>query len=128
MSVSINSLAPGHRAVERQNNRGFVLGAARDASAEPGYGGSTVDDIIRRVALALGTFNNYFNREEAAFKALSDEIASESRQLLGDVRQRATSFRGFIEAKFFIYFPGMRIIGKIICRPARTVATLAGAT
>tara|TARA_B100001057_G_C22079762_1_gene655323 strand:- start:50 stop:436 length:387 start_codon:yes stop_codon:yes gene_type:complete len=128
MSISINSLASVHRAVKRQNNRGFVFGAARDASAELGYGCSTVDDIIRRVALALGTFNNYFNREEVAFKALSDEIASESLQLLGDVRQRATSFRGFIEANFFIYFPGMRTIGKIIFRRAQTVAVLAGAT
>ena len=128
MSISINSLASGHRAEKRQNNRGFVLGAERDGSAELGYGGSTVDDIIRWVALALGTFNHYFNREELAFKALSDEIALESHQLLGDVRQRATCFRGFIEAKFFIYFPGMRTIGKIICRRARTVAALAGAT
>ncbi|MEE3058759.1 MAG: hypothetical protein VX315_01405, partial [Pseudomonadota bacterium] len=36
--------------------------------------------------------------------ALSEEIGTELRQLLRDVRQRATSFDGFIEAMFLTYF------------------------
>ena len=104
MSISLNTLTSGRRAVKRQNNRDAILDAARDVFAEIGYGGTTVRDIIRRTNLASGTFYNYFNSKEAVFNALSDEIGAELRQLLRDVRQRATSFDGFIEAMFLTYF------------------------
>ena len=104
MSVSVDSLASGRRAVKRKNNRDAILDAARDVFAEIGYGGTTVRDIIRRTNLASGTFYNYFDSKEAVFNALSDEIGMELRQLLRDVRQRATSFDGFIEATFLTYF------------------------
>ena len=104
MSMSLNSLASGRRAVNRKNNRDAILDAARDVFAEIGYGGTTVRDIIRRTNLASGTFYNYFDSKEAVFNALSDEIGTELRQLLRDVRQRATSFDGFIEAMFLTYF------------------------
>ena len=104
MSVSLDSLASGRRAVNRKNNRDAILDAARDVFAEIGYGGTTVRDIIRRTNLASGTFYNYFDSKEAVFNALSDEIGMELRQLLRDVRQRATSFDGFIEAMFLTYF------------------------
>ncbi len=104
MSVSLDSLASGRRAVNRKNNRDAILDAARDVFAEIGYGGTTVRDIIRRTNLASGTFYNYFDSKEAVFNALSDEIGTELRQLLRDVRQRATSFDGFIEAMFLTYF------------------------
>ena len=104
MSISVNSLTSGRRAVKRQNNRDAILDAARSVFAEIGYGGTTVRDIIRRTNLASGTFYNYFNSKEAVFNALSDEIGAELRQLLRDVRQRATSFDGFIEAMFLTYF------------------------
>ena len=104
MSLSVNSLTSGRRAVKRQNNRDAILDAARDVFAEIGYGGTTVRDIIRRTNLASGTFYNYFNCKEAVFNALSDEIGAELRQLLRDVRKRATSFDGFIEATFLTYF------------------------
>ena len=104
MSVSVDSLASGRRAVKRKNNRDAILDAARDVFAEIGYGGTTVRDIIRRTNLASGTFYNYFDSKEAVFNALSDEIGTELRQLLRDVRQRATSFDGFIEAMFLTYF------------------------
>ena len=104
MSVSIDSMASGRRAVNRKNNRDAILDAARDVFAEIGYGGTTVRDIIQRTNLASGTFYNYFDSKEAVFNALSDEIGTELRQLLRDVRQRATSFEGFIEAMFLTYF------------------------
>ena len=97
MSISINSLTSGRRAVKRQNNRDAILDAARYVFAEIGYGGTTVRDIIRRTNLASGTFYNYFNSKEAVFNALSDENGAE-------LRQRATSFDGFIEAMFLTYF------------------------
>ena len=104
MSVSADSMASGRRAVNRKNNRDAILDAARDVFAEIGYGGTTVRDIIRRTNLASGTFYNYFDSKESVFNALSDEIGTELRQLLRDVRQRATSFDGFIEAMFLTYF------------------------
>ena len=104
MSVSVDSMASGRRAVNRKNNRDSILDAARDVFAEIGYGGTTVRDIIRRTNLASGTFYNYFDSKESVFNALSDEIGTELRQLLRDVRQRATSFEGFIEAMFLTYF------------------------
>lgn len=104
MSVSVDSMVSGRRAVNRKNNRDAILDAARDVFAEIGYGGTTVRDIIRRTNLASGTFYNYFDSKEAVFNALSDEIGMELRQLLRDVRQRATSFDGFIEATFLTYF------------------------
>ena len=104
MSATLDSLASGRRAVNRKNNRDAILDAARYVFAEIGYGGTTVRDIIRRTNLASGTFYNYFDSKEAVFNALSDEIGTELRQLLRDVRQRATSFDGFIAAMFLTYF------------------------
>ena len=51
------------------------------------------------------------------FNALSDEIGTELRQLLRDVRQRATSFDGFIEATFLTYFSYYAKIGKLHADP-----------
>ena len=104
MSSSIKTLAPGRREVNRKNNRDAILDAARDAFAAIGYGGTTVRDIIRRTNLASGTFYNYFDSKEAVFNALSEEIGSELRHLLRDVRRRATSFDSFIEDMFYTYF------------------------
>ena len=105
MSVSVESMASGRRAVNWKNNRDAILDAARDVFAEIGYGGTTVRDIIRRTNLASGTFYNYFDSKEAVFNSLSEEIGTELCQLLRDVRQRATSFDGLIEAMFLTYFP-----------------------
>ena len=104
MSVSVDSIPSERRAVNRKNNQNAILDATCDVFAEIGYGGTTVRDIIRRSNLASGTFYNYFDSKEAVFNALSEEIGTELRQLLRDVRQRATSFDGFIEAMFLTYF------------------------
>ena len=61
-------------------------------------------DIIQRTNLASGTFYNYFDSKEAVFNALNNEIGAELRQLLRDVRQRATSFDSFIKDTFCAYF------------------------
>ena len=44
-----------------------------------------------------GTFYNYFDKKEAVFNVLNNEIGAELRQLLRDVRQRATSLDSFIK-------------------------------
>ena len=51
-----------------------------------------------------GTFYNYFDKKEAVFNALNNEIGAELRQLLRHVRQRATSFDSFIKDTFCAYF------------------------
>ena len=53
---------------------------------------------------AWGAFYNYFDRKEAVFNALNNEIGAELRQLLRDVRQRATSFDSVIKDTFCAYF------------------------
>ena len=53
---------------------------------------------------ASGTFYNYSDRKEAVFNALNNEIGAELRQLLRDVRRRATSFDSFIKDTFCAYF------------------------
>ena len=117
MSVSVDSMASGRRAVNRKNNRDAILDAARDVFAEIGYGGTTVRDIIRRTNLASGTFYNYFDSKEAVFNALNDEIGMELRQLLRDVRQRATSFDGFIKDTFRLFFLLCEKSGKLHADP-----------
>ena len=104
MSVPLDSLASGRRAVNQENNRDANLDAACDVFAEIGYLGTTVRDIIWRTNLASGTFYNYFDSKEAVFNALNDEIDLELHQLLRDVRQRATSFDSFIKDTFYAYF------------------------
>ena len=104
MSISVDSIPSGRRAVNRKSNQNAILDATCEVFAEIGYGGTTVRDIIRRSNLASGTFYNYFDSKEAVFNALSEEIGTELRQLLRDIRQRATSFDGFIEAMFLTYF------------------------
>ncbi|MEC7512625.1 MAG: helix-turn-helix domain-containing protein, partial [Pseudomonadota bacterium] len=100
MSISLDLMTSGRRAVKRKNNRDAILDAARDVFAEIGYGGTTVRDIIRRTNLASGTFYTYFDSKEAVFNALNDQIGAELHQLLRDVRPRATSFDGFIKDTF----------------------------
>ncbi|MEC8291520.1 MAG: TetR/AcrR family transcriptional regulator, partial [Pseudomonadota bacterium] len=51
-----------------------------------------------------GTFYNYFDKKEAVFNALNNEIGAELRQFLRNVRQRATSFDSFIKYTFCAYF------------------------
>ena len=53
---------------------------------------------------ASGTFYNYFDKKEAVFNALNNEIGAELRQLLRDVRQRATSFDSLIKDTICAYF------------------------
>ena len=94
----------GKRANNRASNRDAILQAARTVFAELGYGGATVRDIIRRTALATGTFYNYFINKEEVFEALTQESGEELRSLLSAARQEADNFEQFIEASYLTYF------------------------
>lgn len=78
----------GKRASNRASNRDAILMAARHVFAERGFGGTTVRDIIRRTALASGTFYNYFDSKEAVFEALSVEVGEDLRRRLAEARAR----------------------------------------
>ncbi|MEA2374165.1 MAG: hypothetical protein QOD53_628, partial [Thermoleophilaceae bacterium] len=53
--------------------------AARRVFAEKGLGEATARDIVRGTDLATGTFYNYFDSKEDAFRALLDEFAQTAR-------------------------------------------------
>lgn len=103
MSVQMKS-SVGKRASNRASNRDAILMAARHVFAEQGFGGTTVRDIIRRTALASGTFYNYFDSKEAVFEALSVEVGEDLRRRLAEARARANDFQSFIEGSYLTYF------------------------
>src|SRR5688572_6783156 len=65
------------------------MAAARKVFAEKGYAASTVRDIVRETDLASGTFYNYFDDKEGAFRAVFEEFAVTASSLAGAERRRA---------------------------------------
>jgi AcrR family transcriptional regulator len=68
-------------------NREKVLGAARDAFAESGYG-VPLDEIAARAGVGPGTVYRHFPTKEALFEAV---VAARLRDLVTDARARADS-------------------------------------
>jgi AcrR family transcriptional regulator len=68
-------------------NREKVLGAARDAFAESGYG-VPLDEIAVRAGVGPGTVYRHFPTKEALFEAV---VAARLRDLVNDARARADS-------------------------------------
>jgi AcrR family transcriptional regulator len=59
---------------KREERRLQILACARDAFAEHGYQGVTVDDVVGRAQIARGTFYLYFDDKRAVLDALVDEF------------------------------------------------------
>jgi AcrR family transcriptional regulator len=59
---------------KREERRLQILACARDAFAEQGYQGVTVDDVVGRAQIARGTFYLYFDDKRAVLDALVDEF------------------------------------------------------
>ena len=55
------------------------MAAARKVFAEKGLAAATARDIVRETDLATGTFYNYFDDKEDAFRAVIDEFAEQAR-------------------------------------------------
>jgi AcrR family transcriptional regulator len=53
--------------------------AARRVFATKGLGEATARDIVRETDLATGTFYNYFDSKEDAFRALLEELSTKAR-------------------------------------------------
>jgi AcrR family transcriptional regulator len=68
-TVATNEVA-GRRQELKAQNREKLLAAARKVFAEKGLGAATARDIVRETDLASGTFYNYFDDKNDAFRAL----------------------------------------------------------
>ena len=119
--------APGRREATKQANRTAILVAAREVFADLGYGAATVRDIVRRTDLATGTFYNYFPDKEAVFRALLEESARETRELVRAALRQATDLDGFVREGYRAYFGYLasdRTLFEMLRRNAGTIRAL----
>jgi AcrR family transcriptional regulator len=100
----VKQRAAGKRALAKEQNRRFILDAARRVFAELGYGAATVRDIIRATPLASGTFYNYFRSKEEIFQAMRDETALALRPRLREARLRCVTAEAFVAQTFQTFF------------------------
>jgi AcrR family transcriptional regulator len=98
-------VSSGRRAATKAANRAAILAAALEVfSAEGGYAGASVRDVVRRTPLASGTFYNYFPDKASVFRALVEEVGAEARRRVRAARHAAASAREFVEDGFRAYF------------------------
>jgi AcrR family transcriptional regulator len=74
------------RTQQKQENRAKLLAAARKVFAEKGLGAATARDIVRETDLATGTFYNYFDDKEDAFRAVFEDFAEPARDAAREKR------------------------------------------
>ena len=67
------------RTRQKQENRAKLVAAARKVFAEKGFGAATARDVVRETDLATGTFYNYFDDKEDAFRAVMGEFIDQAR-------------------------------------------------
>ena len=67
------------RTQQKQENRAKLVAAARKVFAEKGLAAATARDIVRETDLATGTFYNYFDDKEDAFRAVMEEFNEQAR-------------------------------------------------
>lgn len=75
---------PLPKAVREAHQRQRVLTAAAGAFAERGYHATTVDDIVAKARIGVGSFYALFSGKEECFLALHDQVVA-------DARERATA-------------------------------------
>jgi len=97
-------MATGKRDQNKRANRAAILEAARQVFLEQGYDAVTIRDVIRRTALASGTFYNYFRTKEAVLRALVDEHVQDLTAELRRVRGAARSLDEFVQGAYLAAF------------------------
>jgi AcrR family transcriptional regulator len=119
----------GKREQNKAQNRAEILQAARLVFAELGYDAATVRDIVRRTALASGTFYNYFNDKEAVFRALLAEAEERRRAWLSRASLRTSSYQEYLADAFRAYFEFVAAdptMFDLLRRNAGTIRALSG--
>jgi AcrR family transcriptional regulator len=101
-----DSLALAGRREERKaRNRAKLLSAARRVFATKGLGEATARDIVRETDLATGTFYNYFDSKEDAFRALLEQLAQKAHAAVSAQRKRpGASLEERIHGAYRAYF------------------------
>ena len=93
------------REQQKQENRAKLLAAARKVFAEKGLTTATARDIVGETDLASGTFYNYFDDKEDAFRAVFDEWTERARETAREKRlQPGTSLEQRIYDSYHSYF------------------------
>lgn len=93
------------RAERKAENRAKLLAAARKVFAETGLAGATARDIVRETDLATGTFYNYFEDKEDAFRAVMDEFTRQARVAAREERlQRGVDLEERLYRAYCAYF------------------------
>jgi AcrR family transcriptional regulator len=95
----------GRREERKAHNRAKLLAASRRVFAEKGLGEATARDIVRETDLATGTFYNYFDSKEDAFRALLAELGARARDAVSAQRSRPdATLEQRIEGAYRSYF------------------------
>ncbi len=76
------------RAELKRENHAKLLAAARKVFAQKGLVGATARDIVRETDLATGTFYNYFDDKEEAFRAVLEEFSEQARARAREMRRQ----------------------------------------
>jgi AcrR family transcriptional regulator len=77
------------RTERKRENHAKLLAAARNVFAEKGLGAATARDIVRETDLATGTFYNYFDDKEDAFRAVLEDFTAQASARAGEMRRQA---------------------------------------
>lgn len=94
----------GKREETKRANRQAILDAARQVFGELGFEAATVRDIIRRTALSVGAFYNYYRSKEEVYEALAADGARRFKPILRAEYDKATDFDSFLRAAISAYF------------------------
>ncbi len=93
------------REQQKQENRAKLLAAARSVFAEKGLATATARDIVGETDLASGTFYNYFDDKEDAFRTIFDAWFEQARAAAREKRlQPGMSLEGRIYDSYHSYF------------------------
>ncbi len=118
----------GRREERKAQNRAKLLAAARHVFAEKGLGEATARDIVRETDLATGTFYNYFEDKEDAFRALLGELSEKARAAARAQRRRpGRTLEERVEGAYRVYFQIAiedRELFAVIRRNASVIAML----
>jgi len=82
----MESLPPLSRAESKELNRRKLLSAARELMIECGYGALSARQVSARAGVAQSSFYAHFKDKEDLIKTLSEEIFSQLRRQLRDIR------------------------------------------